>query len=734
MMKKSFITLTIIASCGHTYAADNKALEKIEVVAQKRTTNLQETPMAITALSEGELESSGISDLTGIETRVPGLSMGTFNLGQPQLYIRGIGSNADGAGADNSVVVFLDEVYVGRSAGAALDLYDIERVEVLRGPQGTLYGKNVVGGAISVYSAKPDADFYTKGLVTVGNFGALTVKGAVSGELADNLYGKLAFSSKQRDGTVTSIHPDVYGEKMNDINSQSIRYQMRYEPSSDLEINFAVDYSQDDVAGVGRTHTPGTVMYAVGTMIEPRLADDIHLSYANDIGFQKREGAGVTLRADYEWDDITVTSITAARETSFEMFDDFLNADLSFIGVDSNILVDETAAQFSQELRFTSNYDSSLQWIGGLYYLREKTDRIESSEALYAVDPLTFTPIDSILEINDVSEQYNTTNSYAVFGEVSYEINDSTGIAVGGRYTTENKSIDQIRSPGSIITPVYDVDGDADFSAFTPRVVLNHQLEDDMFVYGSISRGFKSGGFAGFASSAEAAETPFEKETATNYELGFKSQLFDDTLRFNIAAFFTDYENLQVLQVVNINEFRSILLTTNAATAISQGVEVEYTYLPSFIDDFRISGSYAYLDASYDEYAPDPTANGNTLRNAPKHSYNIIFNYDTFLDNGGVITTNVEHRYKGQTFQEPHNLELSSIPSYSLSNARVTYTPASGSWWISAWTDNIFDEDYLVHNSPVSLSRNNGVESGLAAPAMPGTPRTFGITVGWDFY
>ncbi|WP_272964762.1 TonB-dependent receptor [Alteromonas australica] len=734
MAKKSLITLAILTTCASALAADNKELEQIEVVAQKRTTNLQKTPMAITALGAEALESSGINDLTGIETRVPGMSMGTFNLGQPQLYIRGIGSNADGAGADNSVVVFLDEVYIGRSAGAALDLYDIERVEVLRGPQGTLYGKNVVGGAISVYSAKPDEQFYTKGMATVGNFGALTLKAAVSGELADQLYGKLAVSTKERDGTVTSIHPSVYGEKMNDINSQSARYQMRYLPTSNVEINFAVDYSQDDVAGVGRTQSEGTTLYTMASIIEPRLLDDIHLTYADSIGYQKRDAYGLTNRIDYTLDDITITSITGARKTSFDMSDDFLNVDITFVGIDAVSYVDEEASQFSQELRFTSNYGSALEWISGLYYLYEKTDRIESSDVSYSFDPTTYQPLDDVLEIPDISEQYNETNSYAVFGEFSYELNERTDIAVGGRYTTETKDIQQIRSPQTILNEAYDVTADETFSAFTPRVVLNHQLNDDMFIYGSVSRGFKSGGFAGFASSAEAASTPFKKETATNYELGVKSQLLNNTLRLNIAAFMTDYKNLQVLEVVTINEFRSILLTTNAADATSQGVEVEYTYLPSFVENLRISGSYAYLDATYDKYEPDPSADGNYLRNAPKHSYNIILNYDMYLDNGAIVTANLENRYKGKSYQDPLNFETSAIPSYSLSNARLTYTSAEQSWWVSVWSDNIFDEDYLVHNSPFSLSRVNGVESGLAAPAMPGTPRTYGVTVGWDFY
>ena len=161
------------------------------------------------------------------------------------------------------------------------------------------------------------------------------------------------------------------------------------------------------------------------------------------------------------------------------MSDDFLNVDITFVGIDAVSYVDEEASQFSQELRFTSNYGSALEWISGLYYLYEKTDRIESSDVSYSFDPTTYQPLDDVLEIPDISEQYNETNSYAVFGEFSYELNERTDIAVGGRYTTETKDIQQIRSPQTILNEAYDVTADETFSAFTPRVVLSHQLNDD---------------------------------------------------------------------------------------------------------------------------------------------------------------------------------------------------------------------------------------------------------------
>ncbi|WGL15795.1 TonB-dependent receptor [Microbulbifer bruguierae] len=697
-----------------------QTLEEVSVTAQKRESNLQSTAMAVTALTGDAMSEAGVDDMTSLETRVPGMSMGTFNLGQPQIYIRGIGSNADGASADNSVVVFLDEVYIGRASGSALSLYDVERVEVLRGPQGTLYGKNVVGGAISVISKKPTEEFYTRGELTTGNYNLVTAKTAISGPLTDNLFGKIALSSSDRDGFMESANPAAEGMQLNDKDSLNFRGQLRYVPTDTLELNLTADWSKDRNAGTGRIHTPGTTVYAALKAIAPQVADNDELSWADDDGFQHRDVSGVTGRVDWDLAAGTVTSITAYRETDYRMQEDGFNIDVSVIGIDSLSMIDETADQFSQELRFTSETIGAWNWIAGLYYLQEDIYRDESTSSMFG-------PFSSDI----ASLQWNTTESYAVFGEVNYYLSDAMKLAVGARYTTETKESRQIRTDSLDPTTNYDVTAEADFSALTPRIVLDYQATENTFVYGSVSKGFKSGGFAGTSETAEAASTPFEEEIAITYELGMKSELLDRSLRLNMALFNTDYDDLQVLEyvTVDVEALEGYFLTDNAASATSRGLELEWLYYPEALSGLEISGSYAWLDATYDDYEPDPAVAGNRLRNAPEQSYNVALGYEFNLGSAGYLKARYEYRYKGDSFQDPQNYVLSSIPEYAVSNARLSYMPASDTWTLSAWVDNIADEDYLVHNFPIGLSETGG----MAAPATPGNPRTYGLTFAWDY-
>jgi len=255
-LASALLVLTALCSVsGNVYAAKN-VMEEVIVTAERRAVNLQSVPVAVTSFTGEEMDAQGIVDIKGITERTPGFTMGVFNPGQPQFYIRGIGSNEDGAGGDQSVIVFIDEVYIGRSAGSDFDLFDLERVEVLRGPQGTLFGKNVIGGAVSLISKKPTEETVMKFEGTVGNLDERTVRGLISGELAENVYGKVSFSSRRRDGYVDSRideFPDFFDstnvDDQHNVNTDSIRAGLRLTPSDRLEINLTANYSNMDRAG-----------------------------------------------------------------------------------------------------------------------------------------------------------------------------------------------------------------------------------------------------------------------------------------------------------------------------------------------------------------------------------------------------------------------------------------------------------------------------------------------------
>ncbi len=741
----------------------NAVLEEVIVTTQKRAEPLQSLPLAVTAISGEELSNMGITDIKGVTERTPGFTMGSFNAGQPQLYIRGIGSNEDSPAGDQSVIVFVDEVYIGRSAGMDVDLFDLERVEVLRGPQGTLFGKNVVGGAVSMITTKPSEEAVMKFEAGIGNFQAMNFRGLVSGELADNVFGKVSFSSRRRDGYVESraadypqfFDPatvfDLDDVQQSDLNTDSVRGHLRFTPSSELEINVSANFSRMDQAGPGR-HFIGaadgsSIWHTAESQLIANYDDEIHTNVAEDAGFSKIDISGVTARIDYDFPAFTFTSLSSFRKVESKISNLIFgtpgqtnlllsNGGAPLLG-GSNPYTDDSDT-YTQEFRFTSTGDGKLQWVAGLYYLQEQTVRNETSPiGVFGSDgaggSIPFVPIGDGGGFGD-----NTTDSYAIFGQFSYAITDRLSLSVGGRQTWEEKDYLSIGTP----TPLagardYTLNLSEDWSEFTPKVTIDYQFTDDAFVYFTYSEGFKSGGFPGGGGNVEIASTGFDPEEAILYELGAKTEWFDNRFRLNIAAFQTDYTDLQILQLLvpldaDPNDPGN-LITQNAADAEINGVEIEFTFAP--IDNLIIQGSYTALDTEFSDFfipagfrapstaggaAPDRT--GNSLRNAPESAYNILVRYEQELGNGGAMRYQVDHRYKDETVQDPDELEIAKVPEYDVTDFRISYLSPEDQYQVTLWMKNAFDEDYFLHNFPVQ-------GSGFATPAMP---RSYGVTFSWN--
>jgi len=697
-------------------------LEEVTVTAQKRAQSLQTVPISITALSGEVMREADIFALDGIAERTPGFSMGSFNKGQPQLYIRGIGSNDDGAGADVSVVTFIDEVYIGRAAAQVFELFDLERVEVLRGPQGTLFGKNAVGGAVSLFTRKPDETFVGRAEASLGNLDAAVFKALLSGPLSDTVFGKISVNRRKRDGYVESV---VTGDDMSDVDSFNIRGALRFLPRDDLEIMLSADYGESNEFGQGRIFIPPGTFIDNALLNMPEAVGDFSKSFADEPGQADTEIWGVAGTINWDVGSGTLASITAYREATYDMIDDVTaNNYVSAGPLDVHTYIDEESEQFSQELRYSASaLGERLSYIVGAFYLNEKTNRQEHSPLGFGWAP-TF-GLDTSLSFQD-----NTTDSYSVFGDFTYFFNDAWSLTAGARYTHEKKDIHQIGVPPTpvphTISEAYDVLANESWDAFTPRVVLNYQATDDVFLYASISDGFKSGGFQGTASTEVAAMTPYDQEEARAYEIGVKSEAFDNRLRLNVAAFYTDYRDLQVLlRKVTPEQPIGIVVVDNAADATTQGIEVEFHAL--LTENLELSGNYAYLDATYDMYIePNGIDNsGNYLRNAPKNALNLVARYTNTLSNGGELLLRYEFIHQDQSYQDPRNEVSARKPEYELHNARIAYTTPDAKWQVAAWINNIFDEEYITHNWPAAPWAG-----GLAAV---GLPTTYGVTVTWNF-
>jgi iron complex outermembrane receptor protein len=702
--------------------AASQALEEVVVTAQKRAQSMQDVPIAVSAFNQEALTEANLFDLASVAQLTPGLTIQSHSQARQQIYIRGIGSNTQGASNDASVVSFIDEVYIGRSGGTVFDLFDLERVEVLRGPQGTLYGKNAIGGAVNYITTKPTDDFYAKAELSAGDLDFLNAKALVSGPLSDTVAGKLSLSYRERDGYTDSLFHD---EETGNVDRYGMRGGLRFLPSDTVEINLSADYSEADESPVGRYHgdDPNQTYTAAGRAYDKKAYEDPYTTFSNLPGFQEAENWGTSLRVDWDIDIGTFTSLTAYRESEvdYQIEIGYWSTEVPPGLPDSWNSAHESAEQFSQEFRLTGTaFDDNLDWVTGFYYLNEDVSRETALRVFVAA-------IEDIPSLGVASsEQENETNSYSIFADGTYHFTDNLSLTAGARYTYEKKDVHQVGVAPLVvdhsIEQDYDVETDESWDAFTPRLSLNWNVTDSAMLFFSAAEGFKSGGFDGSpASGPVAAATPFDPEEALQLEIGAKTDWLDNTLRLNLAVYSIDYQDLQVQQRVPAfpGDPIGIVITQNAAEASIDGAELEFTWAP--LDGLEISGNYAYMDATYDEYLePDGSDNaGNTLPRAPENTYTLVARYAHELSSGAELGARWQYVYRDEVQSDPQNDPYVVIPDYSTQALRAWYQSPDAQWKISAWVDNLTDEEYAIAAQPLEPFTN------VFKPALP---RTYGLT------
>ena len=717
-------------------------LEEITVTAQRRSENLQAVPVAVTALSASSIEKADIHTPDDIATRIPSMTFSPFAPGQSVVSLRGISSNDDGAGTENSVAVFLDDVYLGRISNMAFEMFDVERIEVLRGPQGTLYGKNAIGGAINVVSSKPGQDFHAKVKATVGNYDRQDFQGVVSGPLSDSLAAKVSFSSRQRDGWVENL---VTGNKLKDENVQSVRGQLLW-TGENTEVTLSadtMDMNQTDMARIPTRDGLAPLEF----LFDLAGGDYKHSANPQD-GFARKDATGVSLKIEHDFGDAgTLTSVSAYRDSANDW-------EMDSVGVPQINIVDEIhdyTKQYSQEFRFAGPINDSADFVAGLFYMNENTDRQETFRYVHEVDDRV-NALDAADDADDIGSyrQDNTTDSFAAFAHVNYNVSEKLKLGVGLRYTYEEKSIDNwasnfggtgLNGGGFIIYTNYGTDienkiggiaASESWSDLSPKITLDYQVNDDVLLYASVSKGFKSGGFGAAPESAAAAQIPLEPETAWNYEIGSKSDLFDGTLRLNLAAYYTDYTDLQFQRFGSLLDATDgafgVFRTRNAGNAEIYGVEAEFTWVP--VESLYISGNYSYMhteaEFNFDPYyitAPaTPDIRTKPLTRAPEHRFYIAADYSHDVSWGGQMSYHIDYRYTGEQRGDVVS-DLTLQPSWGVSDANVSWTSEDEQWEVSLWGKNIFDEEYISHIYIV----------GPGDVAVYGDPAMYGASVTWRF-
>ena len=716
----------VVAAALFSVSIMAQNLEEVVVTAQRRAENLQDVPIAISAFNENAIEKADIRDLTDIATRVPGLTFSPFSPGQNIIALRGASSSDDGAGTDSSIAIFIDDVYLGRASNINPELFDLQRIEVLRGPQGTLYGKNTIGGAINIVSTRPNKEqFEGKLKLGIGNYNRRDAALLLTGPLSEQWAAKVSVTSRKRDGWVDNV---ALNKKLKDDDSQGIRGQLLFSGNNFTAL-MSADYSSLDVEDMGRIPivTEGPAFWAQnvpGSYAELCAGRDHTCSAGPVDGYAKKDAWGVSAKLTREMGGELI-SITAYRENEADWNMDSTGTPASplpafLFGFVNDDIFDETA-QFTQELRWVSGIGEDINYVAGLWFSSEETDRTECFDNDATTSDCT---PDADGGATDWYRQVNETTSYAVFGQFDWSLADSWVLTLGGRYSYDKKEIDNDANKGDfvVINQTFANAVHANWSAFTPRISLSYQPADHINLYGAVAKGFKSGGFA--AAPQDIAFTkPLGQEEALSYELGFKADV-GNSVRLNMAVFFTEYEDLQIQTFgpspdVTFGTFQ----TFNSGEAEILGVELEATWLVT--EHLTLSGFYNYQDSEFiNTNVPGsifPDQSGQDMIRAPDAKYSIDLDYVQPLGGDAELAFNLNYRYTGDQRGE---LEPWAIqPEFKLLDARITWASSDAHWSLDLWGKNLADEEYIAHLYTIASS----------VVAVYGDPRMYGASATYRF-
>jgi iron complex outermembrane receptor protein len=712
----------VLAQSAGDDQQENLALEEVIVTAQRREQTLQEVPMAVSAFTGEELAALQADNLDSIQGAVPNLNLvqGRGSNSSVNAYIRGVGQPDALQSFDPAVGVYLDDVYMSRIQGALFKLYDIERIEILRGPQGTLYGKNTPGGAIRLITRTPGDEFEAQAGVLVGDYGRLQARARVSMPVTDDFAIGLSVLHDERDGFVTD---PLDGREYNDEDTTVARIKGSWDVTDNLNVVFSADYTKEDVnLTLGRSEV---LLYSIDLVagIVPRSPAptgdwDYRTSTSmSDRPTQETDHWGSNVTVNWAINDrTTLRSITAYRDLDTASFIDIDATTLElgdvFVGLDQS--------QFSQEFQLLGDNGDDLNWVVGAYYLNEE---VPSHQEAYADDFLLFNgiPISFLRTIDDDLE----TTSYAVFGQVDWAFADRWTMGVGLRWTKEEKDYFRTTSTFSDILGVADpafafTDSD-DWSDWTPSFTLDYAMSDAVRFYGRLAKGFKSGGFNGRANSAADVST-FDPETVWTTEIGAKTTMADGTLRANYALFYSKYDDFQArVSVGDGIDFRFPVL--NAAELDIKGAEVEVTWLP--IDPLALSTQIGYLDSKYGGegfFGADGVEDEPAF--SPKWTARFAGTWTQNLPNGSDLLFTASANYRDAMLLSVENTPALAEGDYWLMDALVSWVSEDGRWTISGGVKNLTDELYRVEGQ--EFRSVGGIQT-----AYYGHPRTY--TVGFDY-
>jgi iron complex outermembrane receptor protein len=715
-------------------------LEEVVVTATKREESLTEVPISIAVFGAESMRQTGVRQLKEVAEFIPNVQISSGNDFNSTVSIRGVGSRSRNIGFDARVGVYLDGVYLGQSPALNQELLELERVEVLRGPQGTLFGKNTVAGAINLISKKPQDELFGSAGVEIGNFNSRQYSGSINIPLSDNVYFKVSANQQERDGYITNL---LNGDELDEQDAFSARAQLRVLFSDTFEANLSVDTLQSDRF----TNISEPVSDVLGIFLNSDSPEKYEVSL--DVSpTEDRDISGAALTLDWDiGNDYAIKSITGYRDTEINIFSD---TDRSALDV---VLIDYTDSYetLSQELQLISP-EGDFQYVAGLYYYDQDafTSRLPAvglhAAPLFgaalglppALAGFLFSP-GVLATIGDLK-----TTSYAAFFNSSYRFSDDWRLDFGFRYSEEDKEVDwsvdsRGVAPGFAIGngTVVDKRTDTDFS---PMVSLNYSLGDSMNLYAKYSSGYKSGGYnLDFITQNQFdAGIEFDKETVDAYEIGLKGEFPQQGIRFAASAFLASYDDYQVQQFIDLGGGATAISIRNAAKVDTSGLELEISWLPT--ESLLLSASVGLLDAEFDEFPGGGTGgsdvSGNRLPGAADYSVNLSGQYNrpmSFLNSELVVRLDYSYldgfftdnnNVKTRTLLAGDTVEWGYVENITRLNGRIGLESADGSWSAYIWGRNLTDETSRIGTGRDFL--------GTLTHSYP-IPRTYGIDLVYNF-
>lgn len=691
-------------------------LEEVVVTSRRRKENIQESPIAISAFTDVKISQLGVTELPDLEASVPNLIFVpsppiSGNPAATAVFLRGVGQLDFTINVDPGVGTYVDGVYLGRSVGGVIDLMDLERIEVLRGPQGTLFGRNTIGGAVRLMSKKPEPEAYSELSITLGTDQQTDLQATFNLPITDRLLTKTSILKRKRDGYVI----DGNGSDLGNDNSISLRSQWLLQTDSGLEARLIVDGTRDRENGAANTplnlfsqgEIPNRVNFGVAgeaaqagcnsgildtsrqcfgpawlQSSKQKTASQFRANSDNDI-------YGVSLTLSGDTTGASLSSVTAWREleSSFQRdsdhtpFNVFATANL------------QKQRQFSQELQaLGDSFDDSVHWVSGLYYFHEEASELTN----------VFMPDAQGYPIEGFFDHKASNRNWAVYGEVTIDLSEKTHLTIGARYTDEHKhySSYQVMRDSSrsdqLIEVLMDEPGQSlQFRKFTTRATLAFDWSLNTNTYATFSQGFKSGGFNSrhLTPSPNLRAIAYQPEYVSQYELGFKHTNDNHTLRFNGALFYSDYEDIQIS--TNPSATQTATITQNAAEASISGAELEFAMVPAA--HWLIEANLGYLDAHYDkldeQVSIDPN---NAFAWTPEWSGSVAASYSHRLENGSTFDARFSAHFKSETEGTAENEVDVQQQGYALGNVQLSYHDETDNWNAVINIDNITDRQYLI--------------------------------------